>query len=101
MSESQTFLGLTIGMETASDTLSELADQLGRLPLAISQAGSYMVRHQVSPLEYMSIYDKTRKDLLDFKGQDVFDSSSIETTLLLSKDRLERELHRQCRPCFY
>ena len=52
----------TIKTDVANDTLRTIADQLDGLPLAISQAGSYMLRHHLSPLEHKYILDKTRKD---------------------------------------
>ena len=81
ISDSMALLGATIGIDTASDTLKIVADQLGGLPLAISQAGAYMSQHHISPLEYKLILDKTRKDLSVDRDYDASFSHTIEISL--------------------
>ena len=86
-SESVALLKGTIKTDIADDTLRTVADQLGGLPLAISQAGSYMWRHHVSPLEYKYVLDKARKDFSDSKDY----GASVSRTIEISLDHLESE----------
>ena len=86
-SESMDLLKELIGTNIDTDTLWTIADQLGGLPLAISQAGSYMWRNHVSPLEYKCNFDKAKKDFSESKDYDV----SVSRTIEISLDYLEIE----------
>ncbi len=82
-SESVVLLGKTAGLDASDATLLEVVSLLDGLPLALCQAGSYMRRHNVSPLEYISLYDQTSET---FKGY----NASIYRTIGISLDELVR-----------
>ena len=68
-SESLALLKATSGVYEDSDTLLEIVDLLGGLPLAISVFGGHMSSTQTSPPEYLSmIKDKKASRLGGIKG---------------------------------
>ena len=86
-SESVALLNSIIETDMAPDILRTLTeDQLGGLPLAIVQAGTYMLHQHISPLEYQFIFDKARKEISDVNGY-----SPIMKTVLPILDILEYE----------
>ncbi|MCP4655131.1 MAG: toll/interleukin-1 receptor domain-containing protein, partial [bacterium] len=53
---------------TERAAVRQLATALGRLPLALEQAGAYIARHQIAASAYLARFEKRRLDLLDRPG---------------------------------
>lgn len=90
-SESVDLLKRITKTDMAHDTLRTVTDQLGGIPLAIAQAGSYMLHQHISPLEFQSRYDKKRKEISDIQGYSRTTEISLEMTWKLSLDDLEHK----------
>jgi tetratricopeptide (TPR) repeat protein len=50
------------------DNAAELVTLLGRLPLALDQAGAYIEASSILPADYIQLYQKERQNLLDTRG---------------------------------
>ena len=87
-SESVDLLNRFIKVDMAHDTLRTVTDSLGGLPLAIIQAGSYMLDQNLSPLEFKSLFDNKRNDISNAREYDY--SASVASVFDVSLDHLER-----------
>ncbi len=68
-----------------------IAQELEGIPLALDQAGAYMGEVEVSPGDYLTIYQQQGVDLLKWRGQSMNGHPhSVTTTLLLSFEKVER-----------
>src|SRR5262249_12869236 len=65
-----------------------LAQELGRLPLALALAASYMESRRIAPGRYLTEWEKKRDALLKFSAADLDTERSLLTTFQLSYDRL-------------
>jgi|GEM_PF-6676511 len=64
-------------VETSRQELTNLANKLDRIPLALTQAARYIGKHKVDINEYISRYDKTRDEILRYSGLEDRDPSHI------------------------
>jgi tetratricopeptide (TPR) repeat protein len=83
---------------TALDHLVDaqvIIDKLDRLPLALTQAGSYLRQTNMSVPSYIKHYDSTWKDLMEEQGRylkrEYGDRSSILTTWMISYKQVALE----------
>jgi tetratricopeptide (TPR) repeat protein len=94
--EAETFLLKRTGREYESgpepNAASELATELGFLPLALEQAGAYIVRNKSLFQDYLNSFRKRRLELLNKYGPVAGDyHESIRSTWSLNFRQLERE----------
>ncbi|MCP4656402.1 MAG: tetratricopeptide repeat protein, partial [bacterium] len=69
----------------------QLATALGRLPLALEQAGAYIARHQIAASAYLASFEKRRLDLLDRLGPEQGDyAATVATTWEISFQRVKQ-----------
>ena len=66
-----------------------LAIELGRLPLALALAASYMESQSIPPARYLAAWKQKHEALLKFSGEDLDNGRSILATFQLSYDRLD------------
>ena len=65
-----------------SDLARELATELGRIPIALDQAGAYMLTTQCGIADYLELYTKYQHELLsnsEFKGASDYDTTTYGT----------------------
>jgi len=88
------FLGKFSGTSTQDD-LNELIQQLGHLPLAISQAAAYLSQCPLTVREYITAFSRAREPLLDADFPDLRrDATALNSatkTLQASIDHLYKE----------
>ncbi|MBO0795600.1 MAG: helix-turn-helix domain-containing protein, partial [Ktedonobacteraceae bacterium] len=89
-------LALADSVETASDKARQLAQQiverLGGLPLALDQAGAYILETSCSLEEYLALYEQRHAALLARRGRvPVEHPDSVGTTFALAFERVERQ----------
>ncbi|MGA2938650.1 MAG: tetratricopeptide repeat protein [Syntrophobacteraceae bacterium] len=65
-----------------------VAEELGRLPLALALAASYMESRRIAPGRYLAEWKEKREKLLDFSAADVDYPRSLLTAFKISFDRL-------------
>jgi Tetratricopeptide repeat len=65
---------------TQQAAAEELADKLGRLPLALEQAGAYMRSSGLSIPKYLSLFRQRSEDLLGRRGQNPDGYENLVTT---------------------
>jgi hypothetical protein len=68
---------------------NQIAEQLGRLPLALEQAGAYLDRTGMLPTDYIELV-RTRAELL-YAGRRVDDGSVLAGLWDVSLDRVQSE----------
>ena len=66
-----------------------LAQELGRLPLALALAASYMESRRIAPGRYLTEWKGKHDALLKFSAADLDTERSLLTTFQLSYDRLD------------
>ena len=66
-----------------------LAQELGRLPLALALAASYMESRRIAPARYHEAWKEKHDALLKFSGDDLENGRSLLATFRLSYDRLD------------
>jgi tetratricopeptide (TPR) repeat protein len=70
----------------------DIARMVDGLPLALDQAGGYIEEVECSPEEYLSLYQKYRKQMLGRRGDPIFDHPlPVATTWSLSFEHVERD----------
>ena len=77
--------------EPSAQELSDfdrLAQELGRLPLALALSASYMEWQSIPPARYLVAWKEKHDALLKFSGDDLDNGRSLLTTFQLSYDRL-------------
>lgn len=94
--EARTFLLTRTGGEYQDgpepNAASELAAELGFLPLALEQAGAYIVRNKSLFQDYLNSFRKRRLKLLNIHGPVAGDyHDSVRTTWSMNFRQLERE----------
>ena len=68
--------------ENNSNLARKLASELGGIPIALDQAGSYMLTTQCGIASYLELYTSHKHELLsdsDFKGASDYDRTTYET----------------------
>lgn len=68
----------------------EIAEALGRLPLALEQTAAYLDRTNIPPAEYLRLL-RTRTEAMLDKGKDATHGDNIATVWTLSFERLQLE----------
>ncbi|MCP4571837.1 MAG: hypothetical protein GY838_05745, partial [bacterium] len=69
----------------------QLATALGRLPLALEQAGAYIARHQIAASAYLESFARRRLDLLDRLSPEQGEyHATVATTWDISFQRVEQ-----------
>jgi tetratricopeptide (TPR) repeat protein len=68
-----------------------LAEELGRLPLALEQAGAFIDAQRLSLARYLKLYQQRRAELLS-RGLPIGYPDTVDATLTIALDRL-REQH--------
>jgi hypothetical protein len=79
------------GAGNSIQDLNHLVEELGRLPLAIDQAGCYMQQQSITAREYLQLFKSHQKRLLSQLSSRLYHHSmteSVWTALTLSYDRL-------------
>ena len=66
----------------------QLAEELGRLPLALTLAASYMESHAFSPKRYLAKWREKDATLLDFDAEGVEHDRSLQAAFKVSYDQL-------------
>ncbi|MCP4659474.1 MAG: hypothetical protein GY856_29045, partial [bacterium] len=80
--------GCDVSERTAA---GQLATALGRLPLALEQAGAYIARHQIAVSAYLASFSKRRLDLLDRLGPEQGEyAATVATTWEISFQKVEQ-----------
>jgi hypothetical protein len=85
--EALTFLHLTRPHETDDAALTELAETLGYLPLALDQAVAYLQATGESVRGYVAMFQRYQRDLLA-EAPSMFDNRTIATVWNISLARL-------------
>jgi len=84
-----------------SEVTEALASRLGCLPLALHQAGTFILRAKISPESFLKMLEKEEEKLMDLEleGPRAGERGvhSISATLLLSIERIQ-EQHPDCLP---
>ncbi len=71
--------------------LQHIWQEMEGLPLALDQAGAYMVETASTPVEYLKIYQQRRNDLLAERGQwFIGHPASVVTTFFLCFEKIEQ-----------
>ncbi len=70
---------------------SELAEALGRLPLALEQAASYMTAKKKSAAQYLELYRKHERKILDRGEVSTAYSATVATTWKISFEQAEED----------
>jgi len=70
------------------DAFIALVEELGRLPLALSQAGAYMWVAQVSPENYLQLYLDSKRAMME--TDELEDHGPVYVTWDLTIDRIQR-----------
>ncbi len=65
-----------------------VAEELGRLPLALALAASYMGSRRIAPGQYLAEWKEKHEKLLDFSAADVDYPRSLLTAFKVSFDQL-------------
>jgi tetratricopeptide (TPR) repeat protein len=82
---------LDVASETDQAKASEIATQLGGLPLALDQAGAYIEETESGLLAYLELYRHHAPELLRRRGMMTFDyPKSVATTWALSFENIEK-----------
>jgi NB-ARC domain len=88
--ESAAFLRLRTGRD-ADDQALALAEELGDLPLALSQAAAFMVVTGTTYAEYIELFHTRRTELWEHEGQLLASGETVTTTWLISIRRVSKE----------
>ena len=88
LDESRDLLSKQTGFPTTPEA-SILAEELGYLPLALTQAGAYMAKTATSYTRYLEIFRKERSDLMETQPlPEDYPFYSVATTWKVSVDKL-------------
>ena len=74
------------------EAANALAEELGRLPLALEQAGAYMDVTGTSLRDYLRLFRLRRQDLWAEEGRLLGDKETVTTTWSLSIENVEKEV---------
>jgi len=75
---------------------AELAEMLGRLPLALEQAAAYIINNSISYIEYIELYKKYGLELFNEVGVKPLDyQSTVSVTWNISIDKIDKESAKQ------
>lgn len=75
------------GVHEAVELAGHLAEDLGDLPLALEQAGAYMEQTGMSLSDYIKLFQRRRRDLLN-RGEPTAYEGRLDTTWQLAFDRV-------------
>ena len=78
----------------ADEHFKELAEKMGRLPLALDQAGAYMAIHKKSYEEYLNLYNKKSLALLKTYKVDN-EKKTVATTWMVSFEKINNSAAKQ------
>lgn len=106
LEEAQTFLlqRTDNGRRKAADDpdrARELAEKLDGLPLALEQAGAYIVHTRLSFSRYLAVWEDERKRVLDWHHEAMGYPASVATTWQTSFDRLKPTAATLLRLCAF
>jgi hypothetical protein len=95
--ESEALLSTHLDVKMETHSFKELADQLGRIPLALVQAAAFMSQNSVSAEKYLQLYrqsDSNKLQLLneDFEDEvrDPLSKNPVATTLWISFEYIKK-----------
>ena len=96
--ESVALLSTRIGNNQSKDTLKELAQESGQVPLALVQAASFITQNNVTVGRYLQLYrqsDSTKIQLLsdnfEDEGRDALSKNPIATTWSVSFEYIKEQ----------
>jgi len=79
--------GVILG-ESEMAAAKAISEELGELPLALTQAGSFMKQEHFTPSEYLELLRKERKDLMETQELPVDYPFSVVTTWKISVEKI-------------
>ena len=87
--EALAYLQKISGISDQEDDLKLIAEELGYLPLALTQAGAYIKRQQITVAAYLSAFKEGQKQFLSQKERGY--PESVATAWLLSIEKITQE----------